>query len=345
MHVNDRDGEYVDPTTGVRITIPRNRGGGGHGLTQTDVLAVTEHGILISVRSLLASDVDLATSTFTATPLGASFVKDAKYLDNWMNPADLLQFKDDPDAGLRLFREPFKIGDRTFNALRISYRKGDTSNSYVYDLESGILLQHRSSTRVRGGAGGDQLQLSNGTLVSVRALEAPWFGTDLPPAIANVDALHWEGANTLHIAGGQPISLGLALDFRAERRGRDYVFGQTTMTSFVPGANVPAGDPSKSTALASSYQLTPLAIAPQVLGTLRAGQVIDEDPATKYRVAVTFAGRDAQGNDVVVLTETAGQGQMRYDLVYDRATGLNVAGTTANPSINTTVEMRLRGRE
>ena len=86
-------------------------------------------------------------------------------------------------------------------------------------------------------------------------------------------------------------------------------------------------------------------IDPAALAKLHQGQEIDHDPATRYTVSVTFTGRDGQGHDAAVLTESAEPRNPSSQMQYDRTTGLAKIMVVNLPANHQEIRLVLKSQE
>jgi hypothetical protein len=111
--------------------------------------------------------------------------------------------------------------------------------------------------------------------------------------------------------------------------------GPSWATVKVQAVSVLAGVPQKSemNLMAGSFSLP--FIHPQVLAQLRPNTLLDEDPTTKIKMAVT----DVRQGTVTIVSEGPGSAA---SATYDANTGVLIDLTTRTPSSGTTTRVQLQ---
>jgi membrane-associated protease RseP (regulator of RpoE activity) len=351
--VEDEHGQWQDPG-GKSFRTEDAASASGHGYSQLDVAALHDDVAAVEFKMLMIDGVQgpvrLATSNGALTTPGACG-------DWWVNPIVLnkqMEALGNGGPGVRVVRTPYQAGGRTYNAVWTNTKTDNGSISYVVDTDTGLVLHigtaaYSASSPVSfNGVSqnvGGRTDLGQTTFLGMRQLQVPWSGADLPQSIANVRRLRYEGTYTTTVPSAGSISWPYAVNVNVTGRGRDFLQLQKA-TTIQYGNGAP---PQESTAdgVSGSGQFTPLAIPPEHLARLRQGQELDRDPITKIALVVNFIGRDQRGNDIVALTETAGQGTQRTDYVYERASGLLLSMSVTDPGVAATIQVQvsLRGKE
>jgi hypothetical protein len=122
----------------------------------------------------------------------------------------------------------------------------------------------------------------------------------------------------------------------AEAHGRDWVEFSVVSTQQMQGApNIP---PAKSELAFGRAEIGGLWAGPAALGRLRQGQVLDEDPVTQMRTAVS---RVDDASVVITASNAAGE----VDSQYDKGTGMLIASSFYNVLSMQQRTLKLQSRE
>jgi hypothetical protein len=262
--------------------------------------------------------------------------------DTWIHP-DLLRKQADIDDGTRqIYRGPYKLGDKTYNAFFFSSHTPQAWLYYIYDADSGLLLHSARQSQggaqiVNGNAQEGNQNLSQTTLVAFRQTDAPWIGSPLAPVLSNAKQLTFDGTYTLNagIASTVPYRVSIAMHDAAS----DFIRFTQTGQVMAQGAATPPVPIERAT---SQAELTPLAIDPAQLAKLHPGQELDADPTTKYTVTVTDINRATGPNGAAVLTESAGGNNPSARFIYDLQNGLLIGIQLTDPGSHSQLALQLR---
>ena len=333
-YVEDENGGWIDPDSGRRydqIDIP---GTGGHGYNQVTVTALTRSVAVLSVRSYGLTDLALDSPVSTLT-WGGTVGMPGAGSDWWLHPAVLAGVDEVVTDDLKVLRMPYTIDGREFDSLWVQ-SLGDTSNfTWVYDLDTGVLLHTASSTvgppitgPVAAGEGRDgSTFLTQSTLVAVRDTDLPWAGQSPPDWLADVALVQYRGSITV----GDPAAPAAVLDARLDvetlstgsRWGR-YRYSRTMSTDVTPSVT------EALERIDGPAQVGALWVPPAGLQDLVDGQVLDVDPLTSTEVRVAEVAPDG----TVTIAEIGPREESTA--VYDLESGLLVAITTVDRHLGTT---------
>lgn len=340
-------GLYMDPVTKKCYEQSEVGQGSGHGYSQVTVLALDQRVAAVEVRLYVISGASGpavlgTTSGYIELPgVGG---------DTWLNPQVLRGAAGLKAAGLRVAQVRYPINGRPYNALWIQSGGPGAGQTWVYDLDTGVLLHGASATQgapiqgpvAQGESREGATQLSQSTLVGVRTPTIPWAAEPAPDWVGRTSILRYQGSVThyINVGGAAPASLALSVTFQRQNAG--YNWAQYVVTTDQPGSSVPSM-PAHEVRMYGSGQFGGLWVPPRWLVQLRPGQALDTDPVTGVTVSVGQAGRSPQGVDVVTITE-ANQA-LRTDSAYDRATGMLVYFSQFNTESQNRLQLQLVQRQ
>lgn len=321
---------------------PRGGPSSGLGLTEVSVVALDQTVAVLDTRSL-----NLSEGRGPAVSLGAwgSLELPGASGDWWLNPQVLRGAIGLSAPYLRVRQLQYPLGGRQYNAIWVTLNSGGRQ-AYVYDADTGVLL-HASTANQAAPIQGPVAQgetragatlLSQNTLLGTRTPAIPWALYPAPDWVRQVSLLHYEGSNTSFVTGG---SLPYSTTFQRQAVGATWaLYLQATPQVDAMGAPAP---PAQGYRAFGSAQIGGLWVPPQGLAQLRQGQVLDDDPITRFRVSVRSVGRTPQGGDVVAIAED-GAGQLT-ETVYDRASGALLYYSYTNKILNTKIQIQLTRRQ
>jgi hypothetical protein len=317
--VQNEDGLWTDPATGRSFSATPTRGAGGEGYRVLQVGHVDADVAQIGVRFYL---LDGGRSMFTKEDGLVTHAGCAG--DVWVHPSALASLPDMEQGGVRVLRGPYRLGERTFDAIRIHTTTGSGFVAYVYDLVSGLLIYSGSSA-----VGGAVLtpdgtssavvpgstQLSNVWIVDVSTVDVPWRDAPAPPWLGRVRTLDYQGTYTVVMSGSPVFPLPIQERLTVGASGSDWFVVQ------VDSAMSGTGGMTYQDQGTMTYGRASIGgpwIAPEALGRLSEGQVIERCDVVGYATSVSAAGPAS-----VTISEV---GPMhRRDRVYDRRTGMLTA--------------------
>jgi hypothetical protein len=329
-YVEDENGGWIDPTTGRKYRQEDIQSAAGHGYTEVNVSVLNESVAALDVRAYGLSDLALDSPVTTITWAGAVGLP-AAGSDYWLHPDVLAQVDEVVSDSLKILRMPYAIGDEEFASIWFQ-SLGDRGNyTWVYDLDSGVLLHTASATEgppitgpVAQGEGREgSTFLTQSTLVNVRDLALPWVGDSAPSWIGEVSRVDYEGTLTVNVTGS-PIYLGMALTVDLQSFGTDwarYQFARTMWSDVTPSVT------EYMERVDGPGQVGALWLPTDHLGSLSPGDLLDEDPVT--RAVVTVEAVEATDSGFTVTIRESGPGEVS-DLVYDGASGLLLASSYTN---------------
>jgi hypothetical protein len=322
----------------------------GGGFTQITVVGMDARTVALELRSYnVAEPGNPAGLVAQAGAIGTP----GRGSEWWVNPAALQNVREvnpdlDGDNLLKtketvIVRLGYPLKGKVYKAIRFrhwQYAKGvDIWLHRVYDEGTGILLYRRETTR----SFGDE-QVTIAQFENCRALALPWAAGPAPTWLRTTTLLGYDGQFSVAIPGMQPAIRFLSLEMTMNRRGDTWAeYSVKTNQANAPADTTPTPQPSKAKGVSGSAQIGGLWLPPHLLGTLQAGQMIDQDPFTKFETKVVSIGRRPDGLDVVVLSE--GHAAQRITYTYDRGSGILLEYTqvVAEPQeMTTTVRLTKR---
>ena len=333
--------DWVRP--GVRITYetssatiaatPDDRGNAGGGFLQVDVVAVNDKEVALSVRPLnrpgLPGVIVPSTPASYVGPPGAG-------CDFYLNPDVFKQALDRHDEGFLAFRAPYECAGKKFDAVHMQRTAGSSQKTWIYDAKSGVLLHWGSTTE-----NGTSRALASSELRSIRTLKLPWAGAPVSESFAQAQSMHYTGQHTSNLQPGFAPTGTLLMDERVVARGASWVQLKHHVEI---GALTPNTPPvtQDSVILAGRAQLGGLYVPPEGLGALRAGQLLDRDPATGFDTRVAEVGPGSRGARVVTIIERGQDFSTAW--TYDAETGWLVAQRTSADYLHMVFDLQLDAR-
>ena len=340
-YVEDEEGNWVDPTTGDHYRREDIETAAGHGYTQVDVVALNDSIAALSIRAFGLSDLALDSSVTTLTWGGAVGIPGAGS-DYWLHPDVLAQIDEVVTDDLKIVRMPYSIGDTQFSSIWLQSISDLGNYTWVYDLDSGVLLHTAGATQgppitgpVAQGEGRDgSTFLTQSTLVNMRQPALPWATAAAPAWVDSVNHVEYDSTVTVDVTGS-PIYLAAGLTVDRRTSGTDwarYLFSRTLYSDVAPSVT------EYMERVDGAAQVGGLWISPDALDQLSAGQELDFDPVTQASVSVSAV--DATDSGFTVTIHESGAGEVS-DLVYDGQSGLLVASSYANLLLGTRIDYQL----
>lgn len=332
----DPDGRWADEA-GNRFKRLENAGTGSAGYLQANVLALEGQQVAVQMLFYLFDGLDPERTTET-TELG--FVANAGCGgDLWLHPDALQQLLKKGAQGLVVLPLSFPIEKATYRAVMLSWRRAQGRGTWIYDLDSGVLLYACDVSK----PGARQTQ--NGTLLSEgatilrctkfkgsRQVDVPWAKAPMPAAVLQARGFDYRARLTVRpVAVDTPLPFQLGYD--VAQRGTGWLVAKLRAPDLLPGMDV---------RVRSGHQFTGLWVPPEHCARLQPGQVLDRDPVVKTTVSVTYV--DA---DVVTISQ---QGPRQdFQFTYRKRDGVLARGqftehmpiTPGAPQMSRVVEMEL----
>ena len=307
-------GCYTDRATGKHYrktdegpSAQGSTGLSGDGVLQVDVVAIDGTNVSVNLERY-APNRELGQLAWE--PMGGGTIDGVTVPGAWVHPAQLAQVIQEGYPGFDILVGQTTVVDQTVPT--VSFVRGlgtSTYESHTYDQGSGLLVASSSST---GGpsssfvidgmpttsTGNTRLTLTQ--LVGLRKRDLPGMDGRIPDWLSSTGGLQYSGAYTIFSTVDPtqtPMQLSMQQDIGITGRAPGSV--SYIARTIVPGAGRDASVPGVGGA-AHLYWWDPAA-----LRTMRAGQVLDEDPITGARLVVAHAGPGANGGDVVVIDGTA----------------------------------------
>lgn len=324
--VQDVNGVWVDRATGQRWSEQDVPGPAGAGYLVAQVAYLDAQRVALSQRHYL---IDPMSGQAMLMPSGAAgTVAHAGCAgDSWVHPQALAALPDMEQSGMRVIRMPYRLGDRTFDAIRIQTTTANGFTAYVYDLPSGLLLYFGSSvvgagglTPQPGGAapGRGSTLLVNGWLRDVQQVDVPWRDATPPAWVAQFGEIDYQGTYTVMVPGSPTFPLPIQERVSVVARGPGWV--QVSADRWMYSQqNAPISHEHVVSAHGPAT-VGGLWIAPDALARLTQGQVVERCSVVGVTTSVS-----AVSGDAVTLSEV---GPLhRQDLVYDLRTGVLLGST------------------
>ncbi len=338
--VPDPEGNWYSPSTGQKFSEKAVPGPAGHGFTEVTVVYIDDRIAVLDIRSLGMNPSNnnsrslLTYSAFTGSPDNGEF---------FIHPARLAALQNSKAKGMGVYRMPFELNGRTFNAVRINTIAGGGASSYVYDADSGVLLFTSSSASGspvvvgvgdKAGVGAGSTVLAQSRLLAIRETNLPWNGQPLPQWAAQVRTIDIQGRIITEIPGAGSVALPMA--GRIEFRGGNGHYREFAITTQITVAGAPPQMPNTLQRVTGNAGVGSVFIAPAALANLRQGTVLDDDQQTGMRTTV----RSMNGQTVVLAED--GQGY-NAEYHYDVRSGMliRVLSTTTLPTGRETIEYNL----
>jgi hypothetical protein len=338
-YVEDEDGAWVDPTTGERYRQEDIQSAAGHGYNQVSVTELNDAVAVLSVRAYGLTDLGLDSPVTTLTWGGVVGIPGAGS-DYWLHPDVLAEIDEVVSSDLKIVRMPYVIDDSEFSTIWIQ-SLGDNGNyTWVYDLDTGVLLHTASSTAgppitgpVAAGEGREgSTFLTQSTLVAVRDTYLPWVTSAAPSWIGSVGHLDYTGTIWVGAGGGSPILLDASLAVDRVSSGANwvrYVFARTIYSDVAPSVT------EYMERIDGIGQIGGVWLPPDGLAELSEGQELDRDPVTQTLVTVA-AVEQTESGWLVTISET-GPGE-ESELVYEVESGLLVSSSTMDLHLGSRID-------
>jgi hypothetical protein len=158
--------------------------------------------------------------------------------------------------------------------------------------------------------GGATNNITQGFFVNLRQLTIPWIGQRGTPDLAQLRGMEFGGSYVTEVPQIPTVQWGFGMRWEIGKIDEWGVqFRQTSAIDYRTGAQ------PQPSVVDRAGSLSNLWIDPQILGKLQQGQVLDEDPYTKKRLAV--AG--VQNGSVLFSEENAAEQAIAS---YDQRSGL-----------------------
>ena len=343
-YVEDPAGTWEDPTTGKRYRRTDESGedmptAAGEAYTETDVVAV-EGSDVVLVNTMYS--IDLLARQLVLQPLGGGRTPGTVVDGAWVNPAALQSVLATGYDGYQILRGPYVLDGNSYDAVSFVASGSGSYQASTFDSASGVLLRTNTSTEGAGspvhGPFDDpqgNVQLSNTRLVGVRQRSLPGMGAAPPPWVAPGVQLVYSGTytatNPLDPTSGPwvyPMETAVTLG----DVGSTWASFSSRTVVDVGGSQQPS-DASSVTGPTGLYWYDPVA-----LGSMVAGDVLDEDPVTGARTFVESVSPGGSGTVVSLVTEMNG---VTVRLGYDVGSGVLVSLGIAQAVTGGTVSLEL----
>lgn len=338
----DPNGEWEDPATGERYSKNDAVGSGGEGFGQFDVIAVGKTGVALSLNLYTIIQPGNPPGLLH-TPMGGFTAAAAGPADLWVHPDILNRAQQFHTPNFFMLRGNYPIGNQNYPCLCIVNKSASSYASHAYDLRTGVLISSTVTSQgkmsnirlpnedaVRGNKGSTIIKF-----VSIRQVESPGIHGKNPDWVANLRAMHFGGSVQYVNTFDQSIRMQFPakMDVTFGERGENWCAYQTQSVMQIHGAPPQISGVKGVCGPAGLFWIDPAALA-----NLKMGQVLDEDPVTHIRSAVT----NLDGQRVVITSQGPGIGGRA---MYDLRTGMLQALIAQQPSSGMTIAFQLQGTE
>lgn len=306
----------------------------GGGITQVDVVGTTDQWTALRVQPWLFHN-------FTG-PLVPIFGSDECLIsragggDWYAHPSVLALVQPTVQERLKIVRLPLRLGNRTFDALRVQAESEAGTQVVCYDLQTGFLIYKAGAVDGPQGA-----TLSQAIFTGSRIISVPWRHSSLPTWCATLPRLQYEGTYTSVAPGPFPFSLPLSADIQITARASQwFTYDQTTTLGSLEG--LPPTVATK-TLVSGIPQLAGLCLPSPIPSELTAGRRLDIDEITGATTEVSYVGELRSGRPGIVIRTSVGEVAWA-ESAYDRDTGIALEQYTysgASPVYYTQSELRL----
>lgn len=340
-YVPDPDGNFS--INGKSHRLEDNGGGGaGSGYSQYDILSVDAAAIGVRICDYVPVDAALQNLTLSSVrPLSG----DGNRLgDFWIHPAVLAAMTEERTPTSIVHRLRYPMQDGQHDAIVTQINGPDSFVRNTYDLATGLLLAHTSSSTGKGGLapmGNGYAAPAQGVttivssrLVAVRDLGLPWAGQKrLPQWVQRGQRLQYTGTCTNSLGTGivAPWRYDVVVGFEQVRGG--FALAQMQTRLDYGGGTQPQVD-SQPVSYGAGM-IGALWIEPATLRALRSDRPLDQDPVT--RRTLSCVGSD--GRAVSVLEQGPVDG-VQY--TYDLQSGMLVAVAQRRQQGPATIDYRVQ---
>jgi hypothetical protein len=303
-------------------------GGAGQGYTQLTVVSADRAASIVAIRSYNFSGF---TGPCVAVGAASNVGPPGVAADWWVHPAVLRQVQDGKYGDMIVMRQVFTLKGKNYRVVRFHTEDRRHRFARMYDEETGILL------RGVNAVAGRREMITHYTLEGTRIVRVPWTGAPTPPWVANTASLDYTSQQLQPIPGMRPVTRSGTARIAFQRRGPDWL--QYVLSIQLGG--IPPAPPTnlQSELVTGSSQFGGLWIPTNALAALQPGQVLDQDPFTKFTIQVS----QVLGDQVVVSEISQLQ---RMDMTYDKATGLMVQYVQTDRHLqNSQTSLRYAGRQ
>ncbi len=320
--VLNANGQWENKATGERWEEQEVVGGSGAGYSTFQVGYVDRDVTLLTCRLYL---LDTTTRKSMLTSETGSATNSGCGLDLWIHPEALKKLQDMNANGVRIMRMPYAVNNHRYNAIRLQTESDKGYSAYVYDLETGLMVFHGSSTQgadvltapLNGGGlagvGRGSTQLVTGWLMEIKDAPLPWANAPAPAWVAKVREFEYRGVQYTVMGGMPPMNLPMTSQVKVTARGPGWLRGErATVTPSING--MPPMQDTQGIACGMA-NFGGLWIGPEGLTKLQRGQILDRNEITQTIQSVADIGPRQ-----VTITE-AGPSH-RSDLTYDTTSGM-----------------------
>lgn len=332
----DPDGRWADQE-GNRYKRLENAGTGSAGYLQANVLALEGQQVAVQMLFYLWDGLDPSVATEN-TEFG--YVANAGCGgDLWLHPDALQQLLKKGAQGLVVLPIAFPIEQVTYRAVLLSWRRAQGRGTWIYDLDSGVMLYSSDFTKIGMRQAQNGTQLSEGATVlrctkfkASRQVDVPWAKVAPPPVVQQARGFDYRARLTVRpVAVDTPLPF--ALDYDVAQRGTGWLVARLRAPDLLPGMDL---------RVRSGHQFTGLWVPPEHCAKLQLGQVLDRDPIVKTTVSVSYV--DA---DVVTIAQLGPRQEFQF--TYRKRDGVLARGqftehlpiTPGAPPMSRVVEMEL----
>jgi hypothetical protein len=341
----DANGDWVTPD-GRRFAMTDARGTGAMGFQQYTIVAADDKVVAADLRNFLLLDPDVAAGRCMSTGGKAVVGTPDGIPELWWPPAKVAAMEPVDAGGTKISRGKFPWNGKTYDVVTREIRSDKGYTRVTMDLETGLLIAMSSCSvgdptavagpdgRARPGAA--WTTVGTVTLSKVRTPDLPWNNdAEAFATWANNRRADYRGAYQTFVPGSPVFEQGMSLSAAFGPSGKTWAPLKVTSQLAALIAGVPPVE-STSDRAAAAFATAPFWINPKTLATLQVGQVVDDDPVTKFKTTVA----NVDDNSVVLLE----QGHVdRAQAAYDRKSGALTASVIeqTNGVGRTRIQLRL----
>lgn len=314
----------------------------GSGYQQYDILAVTPAGVLMEYRHYV---IPLNETQPQLIETQLKMVDTGSGGDLWIPASEMAnpQLTTAEDANPKVELGPYELEGETYDGIHVTKteQNGEITVRRVYDQHTGIILYQ---SELLDNA--EQRLHIYSEYRSYRTAQFPWQRSAFTEQVRGFSRLVYDFRVTKHVQGFPDQHRNSDLTYEIGQSTETLMHVGVTVTPHVPSGAPPMRDTPQEPVpqmLSTNQRLGPY-IAPDVLGRLENGQVLDEDATVGYTIRVT----DVYQVDGVTLVEITEQGPGNsYSVVntYDASVGLLVAAVREVPGLDLTYESTLKSVE
>ncbi len=332
----DPNGGWEDLATGERWGQIDTPTAAGEGVFQADVVGVD--GTSVGLQWVLYG-YDRFGERFFGGATGGATDPGAAAEEIWVHPELLARLPETDVGQLKILRGEYDVEGETHRAIAIANLDPAAYSSWIYDIDTGLLLSGTTRTQGRAApvyAEGEDPLPANTQITLIRFLGLRQRDTagleTAPPAWARPGtSLDYSGTWIFvnpYDPLGPPVQYPAWLGVAFDSGGPTWLeYGTEMLVDY-------AGIPNLTAVTGVAAGAGPYWIDPTTLSYAEEGQVIDEDPITGEIISIEWVGPGPAGDAVTIASRLRG---ISSRATYDVGTGvlLGVERTEESSGITT----------